>query len=296
MMKKSFSVLLSFLLASSGIVAPRRAVSQESVARTLAILDLQANGVSEVESKTLSSSLRVQITRLVAAQEGPAGYTIIDRSQMDRIFEQFDIQNTGCTDLSCAIEFGKMLDAQRIVIGSVGLVGGIYTISASIVDVETSRTLEVAEFQSRGRIDTLLEEGVSAIANQLFGVQKKSRTKYYIIGGAILIGGIAAALLSGGPWSNTVTVSASITQFSLTVQVTPSGVGSVVPTVGIQQYAEDMVVNLTAIPATVYRLDRRCRRFHERHTSVCRLPVAPRAFRVVGAPVQVSGLCVVRVG
>jgi len=198
MMKKSLSVLLSVLLALSGMAAPQRAVSQETAARTLAILDLQANGVSEVEAKTLSGSLRVQITRLVAAQDGQTGYTIIDRSQMDRIFEQFDIQNTGCTDLSCAIEFGKMLDAQRIVIGSVGLVGGIYTISASIVDVETSRTLEVAEFQSRGRIDTLLEEGVPAIANQLFGIRKKSRTKYYIIAGVILIGGAAAISLSGG--------------------------------------------------------------------------------------------------
>ena len=198
MMKRTLSVLLSILLALSGMAAPQRAVSQETVARTLAILDLQATGVSEVEAKTLSGSLRVQITRLVAAQDEKTDYTIIDRSQMDKIFEQFDIQNTGCTDLSCAIEFGKMLDAQRIVIGTVGLVGGTYTISASIVDVETSRTLEVAEFQSRGEIDTLLDEGVPAIANQLFRIQKKSYKKYYIIGGVILLGGMAAALLSGG--------------------------------------------------------------------------------------------------
>jgi len=35
-------------------------------------------------------------------------YTVVERSQMDKIFEQFEIQNTGCVDISCAVGFGKM--------------------------------------------------------------------------------------------------------------------------------------------------------------------------------------------
>ena len=51
-------------------------------------------------------------------------YTIIERSQMDKIFDEFKVQSTGCTDIACALEFGKILNVETIIIGEVGLVCG----------------------------------------------------------------------------------------------------------------------------------------------------------------------------
>ncbi|MCH8277374.1 MAG: hypothetical protein IIC12_00380, partial [Proteobacteria bacterium] len=67
-----------------------------------------------------------------------------------------------------ARKLGKMLNVERIIIGSVGLVGKTYTIYASIVDVESSRILQIADFNFKGEVDNLLTKGIPYIVNQLF--------------------------------------------------------------------------------------------------------------------------------
>ncbi len=202
MFRKVCSVVLSVLLTMIGFIQPRLSYAQEKTEYTIAVLDLDAHGISQAEARSLSGSLRVQVTRAVISEEfikkSGVSYTIVERTQMDKIFEQFDIQNTGCTDLSCAIEFGKMLSVERIIIGSVGLVGQTYTFNTSIVDVESSKTLQVAEYKFKGEIDNLLNEGIPDIVSQLLGMKKKSRKTLYIVGGIVLLGGEAAAVLSVG--------------------------------------------------------------------------------------------------
>ena len=202
MIRKILSVLVSVLLTLMGFGQPLLSFAQEENEYTIAVLDLNANGISQAEARSLSSNLRVQVTRAVISEEfkkkSGISYTVVERSQMDKIFEQFDIQNTGCTDISCAVEFGKMLSVERIIIGSVGLVGETYTINISIVDVESSRTLQVADYRFKGEVDNLLNEGIPDVVSQLLGVKKKSRRTLYIVGGIVLLGGIAAAVLSGG--------------------------------------------------------------------------------------------------
>ena len=79
-----------------------------------------------------------------------------------------------------------MLSAERIIIGSVGLVGRTCSIISRIVYVETSVTLDVADYTCTGPIDNLLTTGVQNVADQLMygSKQKKSHKKLYIITGA----------------------------------------------------------------------------------------------------------------
>lgn len=203
MAHKVLSISLSFLIILTGFIPPRLSFAQED-SYTIAVLDLIANGISASEARSLSDYLRSQITRTVTSQEftEKSGfvYKVIERVQMDKILEEFDYQSTGCTDEECAVELGKMLNVERIVIGSVGLVGQTYTINARIVDIETASTLSVADYMFTGKRDNLLKTGVPSIVNELlYGKkQKKSKKWYYIVGGIILAGGAAAALMSGG--------------------------------------------------------------------------------------------------
>ena len=202
MIRGILSIILSVLLFLMGVFQPRLSCAQEKNEYTIAVLDLNANGISQTEAKSLSNSLHVQLTRTVTSEEfikkSGISYTVVERSQMDKIFEQFDIQNTGCTDVSCAVEFGKMLSVERIIIGSVGLVGRTYTINISIVDVESTKTLQVADYRFKGEVDNLLNEGIPDVVGQILGMKKKSRRTLYIVGGVVLLGGVAAAVLSGG--------------------------------------------------------------------------------------------------
>jgi hypothetical protein len=86
---------------------------------------------------------------------------------MDKIFDQFDIQNTVCTDVSCAIEFGKMLQADRIIIGSVNFIGKTYNVTTRMIDIETAKSLSVSEVDYRGSIDGLLGSRIKDVADEL---------------------------------------------------------------------------------------------------------------------------------
>ena len=108
----------------------------------LAVLELLAIGVSETESKAFSEMLRSGISQVMSENRNlKIKYKLIERSQMDRIFDQFEMQATGCTDISCAVDFGKMLSVGKIIIGSVSLVGQTYIVITRIVDVESSTIL-----------------------------------------------------------------------------------------------------------------------------------------------------------
>ena len=164
------------------------------------MLDLNAKGISQAEADYLSDYMRGQVTRLVTSEEYKKrtgiNYTVVERSQMDKIFEQFEIQNTGCTDISCAVEFGKMLSVERIVIGSVGLVGQTYSISTRIVDVESAGTITVADYTYQGQIDDLLRTGIASVVDELmYGQKKKSHRNLYIIAGITIAAGIGAYFL-----------------------------------------------------------------------------------------------------
>lgn len=125
----------------------------------LAVLDLQAIGIAESEAKALSDMLRSNVTKVVndSTIALKDKYSLIERSQMDKIFDEFNVQNTGCTDLSCAVDFGKMLSADRIIIGSVSLVGSTYIVIARIVDVKTGKALVSVDRKQSGVIDNVID-------------------------------------------------------------------------------------------------------------------------------------------
>ena len=218
MWRKTLSILLSLSLALPGFMHPHPATAQEVKKNTLAVLNLVAQGISESEAAFLTEALHTQVSRVAASEtfrnRTGRNYTVLERSQMDKIFDQFDIQNTGCTDVSCAVEFGKMLSAERIVIGSVGLVGNTYSILIRMVDVESSGTLDVADYTYTGEIDQLLTAGIPSVVDELMYPRKKGGRKLYYIAGAVIVAaGAAAAILSssskddGGGESGTIHIS-----------------------------------------------------------------------------------------
>ena len=206
MYKKIVSLYLSFFLLVSGVMPAFSASAPAKVEKkryTLAALNLDAKGVSQVEAEVLSEKLRSRLNQLIespdySGMEGRDQYILVEQTQMDKILNQFNIQNTGCVSDSCAIEFGKMLQVDRILIGTVGLVGKTYSVSARIVDVESAKTIKTADRQYKGSIDDVMNIVITDLGNELLlgKMKKKSNTKWYILAGVVLAG--AGAALSGG--------------------------------------------------------------------------------------------------
>jgi hypothetical protein len=146
--------------------------SQENKTYTIAVLDLEANGVSAVEAKGLSEKVRSRISFIVKSDlylkdTQSEKYVIVERSQMDKIFEQFQIQNTGCVSDSCAVAFGRMLQVDRIVIGSVSLLGKTYSIATRMIDVETAKTIHSSDKDYQGSIDNVVTSVINDVADEL---------------------------------------------------------------------------------------------------------------------------------
>ncbi|UCH09651.1 MAG: DUF2380 domain-containing protein [Fidelibacterota bacterium] len=130
----------------------------------IAVLDFEGFGISETEAVALSNRLRNELFRL-------GTFEVVDRGMMESILAEQDFQMTGCTSNDCLVQVGQLLGAQQMVGGSVSKVGGTFTVSARLVDVETGRVIGVSDFDLRGELDDMLTRGMQQVAIMLSGAE-----------------------------------------------------------------------------------------------------------------------------
>jgi TolB-like protein len=145
-------VILLFFLA--GIANPLFAAN----VMTLAVMDLQSEGVSSIVVNAISDIVRTEFVNI-------ANFRVVERNQMDKVFEEQKLQLSGLTEESSAVKIGEILSAQKVVIGEVNLIENAYVITLRIVDVETAES----EFSARVRADSMddIEDRAVEIARDL---------------------------------------------------------------------------------------------------------------------------------
>ena len=96
-------------------------------------------------------------------------FIVLERDNIERILQEQKLQLTGCTKTECAVEIGKILNVEYIVVGNMDTVGTNVNIFAKIVNVETSTILK-SEMGTCDIDDDFV--GISkSIANKLGEVQ-----------------------------------------------------------------------------------------------------------------------------
>ena len=174
-------ILLSILLTTSLFGA-----------KYLAVLDLEAESISESEAKILTQRLTSIMIEL-------SDYTVVERANIDKILKEQKFQHSGCTDSECAVEIGQLLNADITVIGTVSKFGDTYTIDSRIINVGNGEALGSASYTHTGNIDQLVKDGIESVARELLGVKtpllkKVSNLVYnnrYIVGGVSVLVWIA---------------------------------------------------------------------------------------------------------
>jgi tetratricopeptide (TPR) repeat protein len=71
-------------------------------------------------------------------------YRVLDRGQRDNILKEVEFSLSACTDEKCQLEVGRLLAADKIVVGSLGKVGQRYILNAKMLDVRTGEALASA--------------------------------------------------------------------------------------------------------------------------------------------------------
>ncbi len=96
----------------------------------IAVLDFRSLMVSEEFGIAVAEIFRTKIV-------GLGNYTVIERGMIEQVLKEQELQLTGAVDSETAIEIGKLVGAQFVIIGSIMKTGTVYTINARLIEVET---------------------------------------------------------------------------------------------------------------------------------------------------------------
>jgi len=114
----------------------------------------------------VSENLSQMISERIFNEVGKSGkYTMIERTQAERVLKENQMAMV-CADASRAMEVGKILAAEIIVIGSVGKLGNTYSINSRLVSVETGAVIDMCTTDYKGAQEGLLIAAVNS-ARQL---------------------------------------------------------------------------------------------------------------------------------
>jgi len=137
-MKKCTASLLFFIIMTSALFGAN--------VMTLAVLDLRSEEVPSIVVNAVSDIVRTEFVNI-------ANFRVVERDQMDSVFEEQNFQLSGLTDESSAVKIGEILSAQKVVIGEINMIEKSYVISLRIVDVETAES----QYSSRSRAESMDE-------------------------------------------------------------------------------------------------------------------------------------------
>ncbi len=132
---------------------------------TVAVLDFEGRGISQLEAATLTDRLATELGNTEAV-------ILVERKQLKRILEEQGLQQSGCTTQECVAEVGQLLGVQYMISGSINLLGSTYTIDAKMFSIETGANVKTVSKTHKGRIDELIPL-VEDIAWELVGLDKR---------------------------------------------------------------------------------------------------------------------------
>ncbi len=155
-MKKIF--ILALLLCLSTPVFAKK--------MRIAVMDFKPDGVSKSIARKVSELIRSNMINI-------GKYIVIERAQMKQILKEQGFQRTGCTDVTCAVKIGKILSANKILVGTVMDMEGTIIITGRIVDVESGagEFSHDQEVESKKRLYKGVKLFTSNLSSRINGVQ-----------------------------------------------------------------------------------------------------------------------------
>jgi len=206
-------LFLPVLLLAQGnpVLNEETAAELASGKYTVAVLDFEGRGISQLEAATLTDRLSSELANTNAV-------ILVERGQMSEILDEQGFQQSGCTSAECAAEVGALLGVKNMISGSFGKLGNTYTIDAKMFSVESGATIKSASKSYKGEIDGLITE-IEILAWEILGLTapehilakqkmpegavavasaKKGGTNWWLWGGLLLVAGGGAALAMAG--------------------------------------------------------------------------------------------------
>jgi len=126
---------------------------------TVAIIDFEGIGITESEARALTQRLTSEIVEI-------GKFTVVERSEMKRLLDEQKFQYSGCVDVSCAVEIGKLLGAKSMVVGTISKLGNSYSVDSRLIDVKTAENYVSANYTTTKDLGDVLN-GMRNIAYKI---------------------------------------------------------------------------------------------------------------------------------
>ncbi|MBN1782837.1 hypothetical protein JW948_16995 [bacterium] len=136
MMKNIAIVLIALLLCSPFILSAREKVA-------LAVLDFEGKNVEQANAEAVTDLLRTELFNT-------GSFRVIERQKIRQIIQEQNFQATGVTSTDKAVEIGRILNVQKIMVGTVTRLGSTYIINTRIVDVQSGAVVLAEAIERRG--------------------------------------------------------------------------------------------------------------------------------------------------
>ena len=161
--------LAILLLAADGYLfcwgAPQRSEEKhsteskaEEVDQTIprdnvAVSDFSGKNVPAEDASIFSDMVRSDMVKLNKVN-------VIDKGNMDKLLAESKFQQTGATTTDYAVKLGKILNVQKVVVGSLSRMEGSYYVNANYVDVETAKIerSEMLQCKESGELMNVADE------------------------------------------------------------------------------------------------------------------------------------------
>ena len=128
----------------------------------VAVLPFSAVEVSESEARVVTSLFETALVKTGV-------YNVIEQNQINEILDAQAFSLSGCTDDACAVEVGKLLSAEFIILGELSSVGERYIANAKLINVEEGKNIN-ADSVTADTIAMMTDQAINLLAYKLAGL------------------------------------------------------------------------------------------------------------------------------
>jgi len=122
---------------------------------SVAVTDFFPRGVPQTEAAAVSDLLRARIVNIGNCRS-------LERQRISEVMQEQSIQQTGTFDPRTAVKLGRLLKADKVIIGSIGVLDGRKFAETSIVSVKTGAAERTESL--RWSDDAELQKGIELLA------------------------------------------------------------------------------------------------------------------------------------
>lgn len=137
----------------------------------IAIMDMEAIDVPANTARAVSDLIRTELFNTGL-------FRVFERAEIDKIVKEQQFGLTGLSDVDSAVKLGKLLQAKKVLVGSVSKLGTAYIVNARIIDVERGEMefADKAKSDTETDLDKAVEEFARLIAKRIQAGQSADQT------------------------------------------------------------------------------------------------------------------------